>query len=127
VSRSTSPDLARALKAAADAQRATADALDVLAGVVAQGPPEAVQEAATGSEEVLLDVRRAAARIGMSTSWLYRAIGRGRLPVVRIGSRVHLRIADLDSFIKGCRSAQDPEKKAQDVRDEGSRHGPVVL
>lgn len=85
----------QALRAAANAQRATAAALEALADAVGQGPPAAPVSAS----EALLDVRQAAKRLGMSPSWVYRAIEDGRLPTVRLGNRVRLRAEDLDAFV----------------------------
>jgi excisionase family DNA binding protein len=87
----------RALKAAAEAQRATAEALEALAaGLDAESSSSAAAPTATVD---LLDVRQAATRLGMSTSWVYKAVEAGRLTKVQIGNRVRFRAADLDAFI----------------------------
>ena len=92
-----------ALRTAATAQRNMATALEALADVVADGDTPAPCPAA--EDAPLLDVRQAAKHLGMSVSWVYRAIEDGRLAVVRIGNRVRLRAADLDAFVARRRMA----------------------
>ena len=94
-----SPSLARALMAAAEAQRATAQVLEALALEAHRKPVKEAEPAQDDSEAVLLSVKEAAKRLGMSTSWVYRAASQGRLSKVRMGSRVRIRVEDLDEFI----------------------------
>jgi excisionase family DNA binding protein len=91
--------LREALRLAAQAQRATADALEALADLVTSAP-SAPAPPASDDPEALLSVPRAAKRIGMSASWVYRAVEEGRLPCVRIGSRVRVRAGDLEAFVR---------------------------
>lgn len=97
--------LRRALEAAAQAQRATADALEALAAGL-DDETEQVSPAAARDAQQLLSVAEGAKRIGMSASWLYKAVEEGRLPVVRMGSRVRLSPADLDAFVADRRLAE---------------------
>lgn len=99
MSSSVSPNLANALRTAAAAQRASAEVLEALALVAIQAPAVAVEPATDCAEGALLSVKEAAGRLGMSASWVYRAIADGRLLKVRMGSRVRIRVEDLDEFI----------------------------
>lgn len=92
--------LARALRAAAEAQRATAEALEALALVVSHAPQERAEPAPEAVEAVLLTVKEVAARTGMSSSWVYRAVEEGRIPTVRMGNRVRIHVDALNEFIR---------------------------
>ena len=54
---------------------------------------------APDGDQNLLDVHQAAERLGMSVSWVYRAIEDGRLPSVKLGNRVRVRSVDIEAFI----------------------------
>ena len=87
---STSNRLAESLQHIAAAQRAAADALDVLAKTITTGD---------GTDAQLLDVREAAKHLNMSVSWVYRSVEDGTLPHLRIGSRVRFKRGELDTYI----------------------------
>ncbi len=92
-----------------DLQEIAATALTRLAVTPAPPPPPAV-----ASPDQLIDVRQAAAHIGMSARWLYRHYR--ILPHVRIGgfgdrgkgrSRIKFRRSDLDAWLVRRREAID--------------------
>jgi len=85
------PKIRAALLAVAEAQRVQADALEALAEALTDHQPE---YSPAGGDD-LLDVRQAAELLAMSASWVYRAVEDGRLPSVRLGTRVRLRREEL--------------------------------
>jgi len=118
-----SADVARALRAAADAQRAAADAqwahaeaLEVLSEVLLaeegqkSGPSSAVN---TGA---LLTVKEVMSLLGMSKTWVYRAINEGRLPYVQLGDKRHVRPEDLEAFIESRHVDGDTSTLASEAR-----------
>jgi excisionase family DNA binding protein len=102
MTRSPTHEVMAALRAAAQAQRATADALDALAAVLCtvEQAGEPSPQAAPADPEALLTIAQAAGRLGMSESWVYRAVEEGRLPSVRMGNRRRVRPADLAAFVQ---------------------------
>ncbi len=62
----------------------------------------------------LLDVRAAAARIGLSTSTLYKLAAAITIPSVKFGSRLMFKVTDLDAFIEQRR--RSPERVAGFLR-----------
>ena len=50
--------------------------------------------------ERLLSVREARDVLGVSSQTLYRLIGRGDLPVIKIGVRTLIRPSDLEEFVR---------------------------
>ena len=47
----------------------------------------------------LVAIRDAASMLGVSAQTLYRIIGRGELPIVKIGDRTLFRLQDLEQFV----------------------------
>jgi len=84
-----------ALLAVAEAQRVQADALEALAAALGEQTGEQPRDAL----DDLLNVRQTAELLGMSDSWVYRAVEEGRLPSVRLGSRVRFRRDDIAAFV----------------------------
>lgn len=70
---------------------------------------ELAERAATPAEQ-LVDVVRAAEHLGMSTSYIRKEIGSGRLPAKRIGRAVRVRVADLDTLTSTRRSSARPNE-----------------
>jgi len=108
--------MARALQAMADAQRAHAEALEIAAeaflatATLEPGP-------ATGPGlSALVDVKGAAVLLDMSVDWVYRALAEGRIPKVKMGSKVKIRRADLDAFIETRCVAVEPRDLAKEAR-----------
>ncbi len=69
-----------------------------------------------GSDPLLVDVRRAAAMLGVSQRTLWTLTHDGTIPVVRIGSRVLYDPQDLRAFIA---SRKGPHPNATADRDDG--------
>ena len=76
---------------------------------------EARAKATPTIAEVLLDVAQAAELLGMSTSYIRKAIGNGRLPAKRIGRAVRVRLADLDTLTSMRRSSSSATPKETDA------------
>jgi excisionase family DNA binding protein len=53
-----------------------------------------------GLGQALLSVNEAAQRLGVSAPTVYRLIGRGELPVIKIGDRSLFRPRDIDALIE---------------------------
>jgi excisionase family DNA binding protein len=56
--------------------------------------------ASTITVERLLSVRQVCETLGVSTQSFYRLVGRGELPVVKIGGRTLIRPSELDALVR---------------------------
>ncbi len=79
---------------------------------------------ATSEPAALLTVGQAAARVGMSTSYIRAAISAGRLPARRIGRAVRLAASDVDAIPEHrsiAQSSDSPRDRASRIRIGGGR------
>jgi excisionase family DNA binding protein len=67
----------------------------------------------TDQPDSLLDVPGAAEYLGFSVWTLYRWIGRGQLPHLRISDRIRFRRADLDAWLDEHRRGPQVEAVAR--------------
>lgn len=54
-------------------------------------------------EQILVDVREAARRLGLGRSMVYRFIESGSLPSLKIGGSRRIVVADLERFVQRLR------------------------
>jgi excisionase family DNA binding protein len=57
--------------------------------------------APTNSEQLLLRIDTAAARLAVSRTTLYRLVNRGDIPTVRIGTAVRVPVSALERWLAG--------------------------
>ena len=91
-----------ALRAIAETQRVSAEALEILASSVREivESPSDDQPVEAREGPRLLTVRQAAERLEMSKSHVYRAVETGALAKVKIGSSVRISEEDLERYIE---------------------------
>lgn len=75
-------------------------ALIVVLESIEDGPPSpATTQPLPASEEPLLNVEAAAARMGFARSYVYELVRRGKLRAIRHGKYVRIRAAAIDEWI----------------------------
>jgi excisionase family DNA binding protein len=68
--------------------------------------PEGRMGEGVAREPILIDIRTASRILALSTSFLYKASNDGRIPRVKIGSRLLFRVPDLRAWAEGQIEAQ---------------------
>lgn len=118
--------LVEVLRAAADTLATLGKHLATAAALLEQEGrgPEGVP-APPGRPPAALTVRAVAEALGVHDNTVRRAIAEGRLPCIRIGRAIRIRVADVERFLEDLASAQPPARAARGSVSAPPRARPV--
>jgi excisionase family DNA binding protein len=101
--------LRQALKAHLESLKKIQSALEEFEEIISGEDPHRSQER---GDLQLLSVDEVCQQLGMGKSWVYRRLGSGEIPSVKLGRSIKIRREDLEAYLEQHRHAVHPRQNS---------------
>jgi excisionase family DNA binding protein len=101
--------LRQALEAHLESSKKILSALEEFEETISGEAPHLSQER---GELQLLSVHEVCQRLGMGKSWVYRRLGSGEIPSVKLGRSIKIKREDLEAYLEQHRHAVRPAQNS---------------
>jgi excisionase family DNA binding protein len=101
--------LRQALEAHLESSKKILSALEEFEETISGEAPHLSQER---GELQLLSVHEVCQQLGMGKSWVYRRLGSGEIPSVKLGRSIKIRREDLEAYLEQHRHAVHPAQNS---------------